>query len=47
MHDPVQMVVFGVDQSMPYTAETNKRAYEALIKQYGREQFTNIVGDKM
>lgn len=47
MHDPVQMVVFGVDQSIPYTAQANKRVYEELVKQYGKEEFTNIVGNKM
>ncbi|WP_392560374.1 hypothetical protein [Orbus mooreae] len=47
MHQPVQMVVFGVDQSMPCTAKAKQEAYEALVKQYGKEQFTNIVGDKL
>lgn len=47
MHQPVQMVVFGVDQSMTYTAKAKQDVYEALVKQYGKEQFTNIVGDKV
>lgn len=37
MHHPVQMVVFGVDQSMRYTAEAKQNVYEALVKQYGKE----------
>ncbi|WP_146202387.1 hypothetical protein [Frischella perrara] len=47
MHDPVQIVVFGIDQMIPYSSEAEQHEYEALVKKYGKEQSKNFMGDKM
>ena len=41
------MVVFGIDQKIPYSSEAEQHEYEALVKKYGKEQSKNFMGDKM
>ena len=47
MHDPVQMVVFGVAKTIPYSSEAEQHEYETLVKKYGKEQSKNSMGDEM
>ncbi|MWN32377.1 MULTISPECIES: hypothetical protein [unclassified Gilliamella] len=45
--NPIQMVVFNVYQKMTYTAETEQKVYKELTQKYGKEEYKNIVGNKI
>lgn len=47
MHDPVQMVVFGIAQTIPYSSEAEQHEYEALVKKYGKERSKSFGDNKM
>lgn len=45
--NPTKLVVFNVYKKMTYTAEIEQKVYKELTQKYGKEEYKNIVGDKI